>query len=571
MTGTVNGGSTWRWWWRCVALAIALSAAVVSSFAAPPPARADGYVPIQGAGSTWSFTAIHAWIANVAQFNMVVTYEPKGSSDGRNQFRAGTVDWAASDIPYGVKDGVNEDSPKGVPSFAYMPDTAGGTTFMYNLKVGTRRVTNLRLSGANIAKIFTGVITQWNDPAIAKDNPGLTLPAIKVVPVVRSDGSGSTAQFTQWMFATQRSSWTAYCAKTHRNPCTQTSAYPVIPGSGMVAQQGDLGVSGYVAQNQTVGSIGYVEYSYAIQAGFPVAKLLNKAGYYTEPTAGHVAVSLLKAKINMDKSNLDVYLTQNLSQVYANTDPRTYPLSSYSYLILPTDPNYNTDKGRTIGDFGNYLLCQGQTQVNALGYSALPINLVRAGQGQLARIHGARGTNFTISKCHNPTFSTDGSNTLAKNDPKPAACDRQGPTQCASGTGGAKQEGPTNPGSQGSGGASGNPSGANSGAGNGTSGPSRPATTGPTRAATQPNAQPAACDPDTGVCGQAAAVDTNQSVFGRPTSASASLGDGLQVALMVLAAVLLVGLALGPPLIAHASSRRRSRRTSGAGPDRGQW
>src|SRR5262249_54569076 len=149
---------------------------------------------------------------------------------------------------------------------------------------------------------------------------------------------------------------------------------------------------GYVAQAGAVGAIGYVEYSYAIQAGFPVAKVLNVKGYYTEPTAGHVAVSLLKAKINMDQSNKATYLTQNLSEVYTNDDPRTYELSSYSYMILPTTSEYgfSAAKGYTLGDFGKYLLCQGQAQVDALGYSALPINLVQAGFGQLQAIPGNR-------------------------------------------------------------------------------------------------------------------------------------------------------------------------------------
>ena len=149
------------------------------------------------------------------------------------------------------------------------------------------------------------------------------------MPVVRSDGSGATAEFTQWMLATEPSYWNAYCAKVRhrRNPCTQTSAYPVLPGSAMVGQSGDLGVSGYVSQQQADGAIGYVEYSYALETGFPVAKVLNAAGYYTEPTAGHVAVSLLKAQINMDQSS-PLYLTQDLSQVYTDTDPRTYELSS---------------------------------------------------------------------------------------------------------------------------------------------------------------------------------------------------------------------------------------------------
>ncbi|MFD0742110.1 phosphate ABC transporter substrate-binding protein PstS [Phytohabitans flavus] len=352
--------------WLAVACTLLLAAGV--GVFVRPPAAAAAYVTINGAGSTWSQNAIDSWRRNVNQFGMTVNFAGTGSSDGRNQFRAGTVDWAASDIPYGIKDGNNLDvPPTQAHPFAYMPVTAGGTTFMYNLKIGNQRVTNLRLSGTNIAKIFTGGIRMWNDAAIAADNPGLRLPAIRIVPVVRSEGSGSTAQFTQWMYATQRSLWNSYCAAAGRNPCTQTSVYPIVPGRGMVAQAGDLGVSGYVAQPQALGAIGYVQYSYAIQANFPVAKMLNNGNYYTEPTAGHVAVSLLKAKINLNKNDPNVYLTQDLSDVYTNTDPRTYPLSGYSYMILPVSLNnpMTTAKGETIADFGKYALCQGQTQVNS--------------------------------------------------------------------------------------------------------------------------------------------------------------------------------------------------------------
>ena len=392
-------------------------------------AAAATYVPISGAGSTWSFTAINAWANAVTQFGMNVSYNPVGSTTGRNEFRNGTVDWAASDIPYGVQDGTNNDPPP-ARGFAYVPDTAGGLGFMYNLHIGTERVTDLRLSGPVIAGIFTGTITMWNDPAIAADNPGLTLPAIRITPVVRSDGDGSTARFTQWMVATQPAAWQAYCQRVGRSPCTQTSTYPVAPG--MVAQAGDLGISGYVSQQQANGSIGYVQYAYALETGFPVAKVLNAAGYYTLPQAGHVAVSLLNARINMDQSDPSVYLTEDLSQVYTDPDPRTYPLSGYSYLIVPTTTTapFTLDKGFTLGDFGKYLLCQGQNQVDALGYAALPINLVQAGFDQLRRIPGANVPNIDIATCNNPTFSTDGTNTLAANDPFPPACDRQGATQC---------------------------------------------------------------------------------------------------------------------------------------------
>src|SRR5215469_14430500 len=453
---------------RLTASAVVAVAALASSMLpADQPALAATYVPISGAGSTWSYNAINDWITNVSQFGMKVNYQPVGSTAGRQEFKDGTVDWGASEIPYGVHDGNNFDPPPN-RGYAYMPDTAGGTTFMYNLKIGNTRVTNLRLSGKAIAGIFTGTITHWNDPIIAADNPGLTLPAIQIVPVVRSDGSGATAEFTQWMLATQSSAWQAYCAKVGRNPCTQTSAYPVLPGSAMVGQPGDLGVSGYVSQQQADGAIGYVEYSYALETGFPVAKVLNAAGYYTEPTAGHVAVSLLKAQINSDKSSA-LYLTQDLSQVYTDTDPRTYELSSYSYMILPTDLTnpMTTNKGFTLGAFGAYLLCQGQVPLDALGYSSLPINLVEAGFQQLQKIPGNQvptQTTAQIKNCHNPTFSTNGTNTLAAHDPYPQACDKQGPTQCTTGTGGAKTPTPVKPGASGPGTSTGPGSTASSGA-----------------------------------------------------------------------------------------------------------
>ncbi|MER7275102.1 phosphate ABC transporter substrate-binding protein PstS [Dactylosporangium sp. NPDC000244] len=556
-----------RWRRRTAQGIAALVVAMVSLVGTARPAAAVTYVPISGGGSTWSYNAFHAWIGNVGQYKMRVDYEPTGSTTGRTKFRAGSLDWAASDIPYGVKDGNSNDDPP-PRGFVYMPDTAGGTTFMYNLKIGNKRVTNLRLSGENVAKIFTGVITKWNDPAIKADNPALNLPGTTIVPVVRSDGSGSSAQLTQWMIATQGKYWTAYCQKVGRNPCTQTSAYPVLGGSAMIGQPGDLGVSGYVSQAGAVGSIGYVEYSYAIQAGFPVAKVLNDAGYYTEPTAGHVAVSLLGAKINNDKSDRAKYLTQDLSGVYTNKDKRTYVLSSYSYMILPTtnEFGFTNAKGLTLGDFGNYLLCQGQSQVNALGYSALPINLVQAGFGQLALVPGAVVPPPTdMSKCNNPTFSTDGTNTLAKNDPFPQDCDRIGTTQCAEGTGGATgNTGGTGSGSGGTGG---------TGTGSGTGGTGTGTGTGASGAPTDGAAAPAqSCDADTGVCsgggsggGTGGGAGAPGQVDAAAVETSAALNNGFEVVLMVVAAALLLGLGLIPPLAAQLGSNRRARRDSSGG------
>ncbi|MFN4002446.1 phosphate ABC transporter substrate-binding protein PstS [Microcella sp.] len=518
----------------------------------PQSSTAATYVPISGAGSSWSANAIDQWRRNVQQFGMRVNYASTGSSDGRNQFRSGTVDFASSEIPYGLTDGGVVDTPP-TRKFAYMPIVAGGTSIMYNLTIGNQRITNLRLSGETITRIFTGVITSWDHPAIKADNPGITLPARRIVPVVRSDGSGSTAQLTAWMASEHRSLWDAYCAKANRpTPCGQTSNYPVLSGSGFVGQPGSQGVAGYVSQRANVGTITYVEYSYALKAGYPVAKVLNRAGYYVEPTASNVAVSLLSARINNDPSS-SAYLTQILTGVYRSTDPRVYPLSSYSYLIVPTaaEGNFTAAKGETLGDFAYYFLCEGQRQAEALGYSPLPINLVKAGLEQVRRIPGVEVQSINISKCNNPTFSADGTNTLAKNAPQPAACDRRGDTQCATGTGGAADN-PTptdNSGGSDSGSDAGEgvdtgvDAGGGMGGGGGLGGGGGPGSVGS-------GGGTAICDIDTGACQTVASVPVEIE--------SAAEGWTRDNVLMMVALLVLLATVIIPPALARMIRGSRS-------------
>jgi len=413
---------------------------VMASLAAATPAEAITYVPINGRGSTWSKNAIDQWKVNVlANYGMQVEYGGGGSSAGRRDFTEGTVDYAVSEIPFQLKPEDNSAPEKPPYGYAYMPIVAGGTAFMYNLKIGGKQVSNLRLSGETVTKIFTGGITNWNDAAIKADNPGLALPDKKIVPVIRSDGSGSTAQFTLWMSKQHSTLWNAFCKSVGRaTPCGLTSQYPNFGNSK--AQNGSDGVASYVKENYGEGAITYVEYSYALGAKFPVAKILNAAGYYVEPTANAVAVALLKASINTDKNSTE-YLTQILDGVYNNSDPRTYPLSSYSYMIVPTEVGgiFTEAKGVTLSAFASYVLCEGQQQASALGYSPLPMNLVLAGFDQIARIPGSIGKKPDINSCNNPTFKpgdSPSSNQLATNAPQPAACDKQGATQCATGTGG---------------------------------------------------------------------------------------------------------------------------------------
>jgi phosphate transport system substrate-binding protein len=551
---------------RGVALLAVLTILAGTQALLAPTASAAGYVPISGSGSTWSSNALDGWRRNVSNnYGITVNFSANGSTGGRTDFRSGLVDFAVSEIPYGLTDGGVLD-PNPQRKFGYMPIVAGGTSFMYNLKIGNKRVANLRLSGDTLTKIFTKKISKWDDPAIRADNPSLALPNRTIVPVVRSDGSGTTAQFTAWMASQYVGQWDAYCHTAGRNltPCGFTSFYPA---NGMNSKAGSQGVAGFVKQDSSEGAITYVEYSYARNSGLPVVKVLNKANYYIEPKATSVAVALLNAKINPSD------LTSDLSQVYVNPDPRAYPLSSYSYMIVPKDTsaNFNNEKGRTLSDFAYYFLCEGQQQADALGYSPLPVNLVAAGVDQVGQIPGSthKLNSTNLSGCHNPTVSPDGSNLLAKNAAQPDPCDLKGASaQCAGGTGGAANTSTANTGGGGAGGAG------SGGAGGGGSGGA-----GGADAMGSTNGGASGAPADGTVPGGAAATgtidpNTGETVNGT-TSASGSGSSGVsavpvsvdvadnrrQMVLASFAVVLLLGLVLGPPLVARRMRRQEGPQT----------
>jgi len=550
---------------------VALAAMFMGVVVLGGPVGATAYVPISGEGSSWSAGAIDQWIADEQSAGMRVNFTANGSTQGRLDWINGLTDFAASDIPFQTdpQDGSAPEHPQ-PGGYAYMPITAGGTVFMYNLRINGQQVTNLRLSGENLAKIFTGQITNWDDPAIAADNPALKLPNQTIVPVVRSDGAGSSYQLSAWMISQYSSIWNAYCQSSGRAPaCGATSFWPTVAGSSMIAQNGDLGVSSYVSQSYAAGSIGYVNYYYALTTNFPVALMLNSAGYYTEPTPQNVAVSLLSAQVDTtDVNNPALYLTQKLQGVYTDPDPRTYPLSAYSYLILPTTVagQFNAAKGATLAAFSYYAMCAGQQQVSVLGYSPLPINLVEAGFAQIAKIPGADVQNINIQSCNNPTFSTTGVNTLAVTAPYPPACDKQGATQCVNGTGGAAAStAVTGKASAGVANTSGT-----SATGISTSGPGTAATSG---TAVGPGASTCSATASATPSGSSTTTTTNtdcsRSKAAPPLGAPSPITDTLAVntgwgsvqwalALAVAGLLLLIGL---PALFVRWLGRRRSRRS----------
>jgi hypothetical protein len=236
--------------------------------------------------------------------------------------------------------------------------------------------------------------------------------------------------------------WNAFCQRIGLtvSPCPSVSLWPDINAT---AQQFSDGVADFVAAPYNNGAITYVEYGYAKQRGYPVASILNKAGYYTQPTPQAVAIALKTATLNAD-------LTQNLGAVYTNPDPNTYPVSSYSYLIVPTTTAkpFSTGKGTTLSKFILYMVCAGQQKAAQLGYSPLPKNLVLDAFNVVKKIPG-HVEPPPITQCDNPTLT----NQFAATAPPPPATDKAGgppppsdtPTVTAPPTGNQVQTGTVTP------------------------------------------------------------------------------------------------------------------------------
>jgi ABC-type phosphate transport system substrate-binding protein len=523
-----------------ITAALALTAAGLVTAAAP--AQAGSYVAISGSGSSWASVAIDQWSQDVRPSGIVVNYNPDGSAAGRADYMANQDDFAGSDPPF--RNGQDQLGGTGAehPSqgYSYVPDTAGGTAFIYHISVGGKLIRNLRLSPSTIMKIFTGKITNWDNPAITHDY-GARLPSLPITPVIRSDGSGATYFFTRWMAHLYPSQWNAFCDQVHpgiKPPCGQTEFYPQFGNAK--AENGSNNVVTFITSSYGNGSIGYDEYAYALNSHYPVVKVLNPGGYFVLPTASNVAVALTKAVINEDSHSSD-FLQQNLDSVYTFKDPRSYPLSSYSYLIVPRSgtqlpTNFTTQKGRTLSTYVNFMLCGGQQQMAQLGYSPLPKNLVVGGLLQNGRIpgHVSIPSQASLNRCHNPTMH-DGQNILLKDAPYPSPCDKLGaPLNCVVRHGKAAAVG--------GGGAGGGTGAGGSGASAGASGASH-------------SSSPGSTGTGPGATGSTVAGTAAGSVTGVPVSLAAS--GPSQSALAVFSAVgLLIVITLPPALLAWLRRRR---------------
>ena len=386
-----------------IASAAAL-AMVIPLATAAAPASASSYVPISGSGTDWAAIAIGQWAQAVRSRGIVANYNPDGSAAGRADYVANQDDFAASDPPFrSRKDqlgGTGKEFPEG---FSYIPDVAGGTAFPYHISVHGHLVTNLRLTPRLLFGIFTGTITNWDDPRIKAVNGG-TLPNLPITPVVLSDGDGGTYFLSSYFATLFTSQWNAFCKRVHpgiKPPCGPTEFYPAVGRAK--AENGASNAMAYITSSVGNGAIGYVEYAYPLAAHVPVAELLNPAGKYVLPTAANVTTALTRAVINENPRSRS-FLQQNLTKVYTNSNPRSYPLASYSYLIVPRKgtkmpTNFTKAKGHTLRALAAYALCAGQRSLSRIGYAPLPPALVRGGLLQAALIPG-RGPIPSPAHCH---------------------------------------------------------------------------------------------------------------------------------------------------------------------------
>jgi phosphate ABC transporter phosphate-binding protein len=420
---------------RLLIAAVAAALTLGTVPAAPASAASSSYVTLGGDGSSWAQPAIQQWAHDVSNQGIQINYTGDGSAQGREKYIEDQNDFAGSDIAFltqGDPFGGGIETPTW--NYSYIPIVAGGTTFIYNLSVGGRKVTNLRLSGQTIADIFTGKITNWDDRRITADY-GAQLPNQTITVVTRSDGSGASYMFTRWLSKEYPSDWNSFCAAHGGpSPCGPTEFYPGFANS--VQKDGSDQMAEFLGSSISNGAIGYDEYAYALGYGLSAVKLRNAAGYYTLPTPSNVAVALEKAQINLDKNSVD-YLMQDLDNVYTDSDPRAYPLSSYSYLVIPRTtgggknneppPSWTPAKGYTLSSFLKYVICPGQKEAGGLGYSPLPENLVQGAIDQVNNMPGhiAMPDRNTLVGCQgNPTY-VNGVDTLTTGPlaPQPSPCD----------------------------------------------------------------------------------------------------------------------------------------------------
>jgi phosphate transport system substrate-binding protein len=315
-------------------------------------ARADT-VLINGAGATFPFPIYSKWFSdyNKAHPEIQINYQSIGSGGGIKQITERTVDFGASDAP------MSDDELAKAKGLTHLPTVMGAVVVIYNLP----GITTLKLAPETLSDIFLGKIARWNDPAIAKDNAGMKLPDLAIAVAHRSDGSGTTYTFTDYL-ASAVPAWKAGPGKG------KSVSWPAGLGG-----KGNEGVTGLVKQNE--GGIGYVELAYANQNKLPSAELKNAAGVWVKPTLEAVSAAAAEAQMPED------FRVSIVNQ----PGKAAWPISTFTYLLVWKDAPDQV-KGDALLKFIWWAEHDGQKLAPSLDYAPLPQAVVAKVEATLKKM-----------------------------------------------------------------------------------------------------------------------------------------------------------------------------------------
>lgn len=301
---------------------------------------------INGAGATFPYPLYSKWFSEYSKQNpnVKINYQSIGSGAGIKQLISKTVDFAASDAP--MKD--NEIKSAGA-AVVHIPTVLGAVVVSYNLKDIT---TPLNISPELLSDIFMGKIKKWNDPKIAAENPNVKLQDVFITPIYRSDGSGTTSVFTD------------YLAKVSPEWLKKVGAGKAVKWPKGLGGKGNEGVSGML--KKTPGGIGYIEQVYAVTNKLPVASIKNSSGKYIQPTMESVSAAA-------DGSLKSIPADYRVSITNA-TGANSYPIAAFTYILVYKKMNATT--GKDFVQFLKWSMGKGQAYAKDLAYAPLPKSLV---------------------------------------------------------------------------------------------------------------------------------------------------------------------------------------------------
>jgi phosphate transport system substrate-binding protein len=396
-------------------------AALLLLVASPPASAADS--ALNGSGSTYVALAMQQWVADASTQGLRINYTPLGSPQGLTEYGQSLIDFAGTEAEFASLQVGDTDPARG---YQYIPDVAGAVAIMYHVQDSAgNAVTYLHLSRETIAKIFMGYICNWDDPAITADNKGLVLPNEPITVVYRGGQSGTTGLFYDFVANTDPGLFSSWAAKNQIPTNARIIELDTSPSFAChtLALNGSDQIAEQIASGQGQWDIGYDEFGYAKTYNVPTAWVQNASGTYQLPYAQNISAALESAKLNPD-------LSQNLSGVYSSTNPLTYPISAYSYIVTQCAPASDrvTCKGpyanpgiaSTLTKWLRYIACDGQVSMAAIGYSPLPPNLSQEMANAIARMNGngAVPEQLTAANCANPRFKGElGADSGAPPDP----------------------------------------------------------------------------------------------------------------------------------------------------------